>query len=80
MPIHLSDKHGANHFCLQAFLSEQSFPILSMSCSSFAVILLFFKVSLDIHSGIFLPVGLVHDINYFPRQIFSWYLFSQKRC
>ena len=50
MPIRLPDKHNVvNHFCLQvqAFLSEQSFPSLSMSCccSSFTVILLFFKVS-----------------------------------
>ena len=33
--IRLPDKHNvANHFCLQAFLSEQSFPSLSMSCCS----------------------------------------------
>ena len=33
MHIRLSDKHNVvNHFCLQAFLSEQSFPSLSMSC------------------------------------------------
>ena len=31
--IRLSDKHNVvNHFCLQAFLSEQSLPSLSMSC------------------------------------------------
>ena len=42
MHILLPDKHNvANHFCLQAFLSEQSFPSLPMSCSS-AVIFLFF--------------------------------------
>ena len=46
MHIRLPDKHNVvNHFCLQAFLSEQSFPSLSMSCcSSSTVILLFFKV------------------------------------
>ena len=46
MHIRLSDKHNVvNHFCLQAFLSEQSFPSLSMSyCSSSTVILLLFKV------------------------------------
>ena len=37
MHIHLPDKHVVNHFCLQAFLSEQSFPSLSMSCCSSAV-------------------------------------------
>ena len=46
MHIRLSDKHNfPNHFCLQAFLSEQFFPSLSISCCSSAVILLFFKVS-----------------------------------
>ena len=35
MHIRLPDKHDVgNHFCLQACLSEQSFPSLSMSCSS----------------------------------------------
>ena len=35
MHIRLPDKHNVvNHFCLQAFLSEQSFPSLSMSCCS----------------------------------------------
>ena len=38
MHIRLPDKHNvSNHFCLQAFLSEQSFPSLSMSCCSSAV-------------------------------------------
>ena len=33
MHIRLPDKHNvSNHFCLQAFLSEQSFPSLSMPC------------------------------------------------
>ena len=42
MHIRLPDKHNvANHCCLQAFLSEQRFPSLPMSCSS-AVIFLFF--------------------------------------
>ena len=46
MLIRLPDKHNfVNHFCLQAFLSEKSFPSLPMSCcSSSTVILLFFKV------------------------------------
>ena len=37
MHIRLPNKHNVvNHFCLQVFLSEQSFPSLSMSgCSSF---------------------------------------------
>ena len=44
MHIRLPDKHNVvNHFCLQAFLSEQSFPSLSMSCCSSTVILLFFQ-------------------------------------
>ena len=35
MDIRLPDKHNfVNHFCLQSFLSEQSFPSLSMSCCS----------------------------------------------
>ena len=35
MHIRLPDKHDVgNHFCLQACLSEQSFPSLSMSCCS----------------------------------------------
>ena len=39
MHIRLPDKHNVvNHFCLQAFLSEQSFPSLSMS----SVLLLLF--------------------------------------
>ena len=37
MHIRLPDKHVANHFCLQAFLSEQSFPSLPMSCCSSTV-------------------------------------------
>ena len=37
MHIRLPDKHIINHFCLQAFLSEQSFPSLPMSCYSSAV-------------------------------------------
>ena len=35
-------KHNAaSHFCPQAFLLEQSFPILSLSCSSTVILLLF---------------------------------------
>ena len=49
MHIRLPDKHNVvNHFCLQAFLSEQSFPSLSYVLLFFTlllfVILLFFKV------------------------------------
>ena len=42
MHIRLPDRHNiTNHLCLEAFISEQSFPSSSMSSSS-AVILLFF--------------------------------------
>ena len=56
MHIRLPDKHNAaNHFCLQAFLSEQSFPSLSMSCCSSAVLFCCFSrlVScyLELHYG-----------------------------
>ena len=45
MHIRLPDKHNvANHFCLQAFLSEQSFSSLSTLCLV-VLLLLFFKVS-----------------------------------
>ena len=48
MHIRLPDKHFVNHFCLQAFLSEQSFPSLSYVLLFFILlftdILLFFKV------------------------------------
>ena len=46
MHIRLPDKHNVvSHFCLQAFLSEESFPSLPLSyCPSSNVILLFFKV------------------------------------
>ena len=38
MHIRLPGKHNvANHFCLQAFLSEQSFPSLPFSCCSSTV-------------------------------------------
>ena len=81
MHIHLPDKDNVNHFCLQAFLSEQSFRVLFMSCccSSSTIILLFFKASSNfilaadiiqsqVSSGFFLPVGLVYDTEYFPLQ------------
>ena len=102
MHIRLPDKHVASHFCLQAFLSEQSFRSLSLSCSSAVILLLFISVGaassnftrvvcwyrLELHSGSFLRVGLVHHIDYFPLQTryisniianvyiqsFNWYL------
>ena len=40
MHIRLPDKHNVvNHFCLLAFLSEQIFPSLSMSCCSFSSVI-----------------------------------------
>ena len=43
--ICLPDKHNfASHFCLQVFLSEQSFPIFFLSCSSAVILLLFIRV------------------------------------
>ena len=42
MHIRLPDKHNvANYFCLQAFLSEQSFPSLSYALLFFILLLLF---------------------------------------
>ena len=92
MHIRLPDKHNVvNHFCLQAFLSEQSFPSLSMSCCSsffYCYFVVFqgqiaaslnFIPAAGLRSGFFLPVGLVHDIEYFPLQSLNWYL-CQKRC
>ena len=87
MHICLPDKHNvANHFCLQVFLSEQSF---SMSCFSSTVSFVVFQgyvvscylklhygywYRLELLSGSFLPVGFVHDIDYFPLQSFNRYL------
>ena len=76
MHISLPDKRNVvNNFCRQAFLSEQSFPSLSMSFSSSStVILLFFKLHsscwyrLELRSGFLVSVGLVHDTEYFPFQ------------
>ena len=81
MHIRLSDKHNVvNHFCLQAFLSEQSFPSLSMSCCSsfFYYYFVVFQGQIaarsnfipagGLRSGFFLPVILVHDTEYFPLQ------------
>ena len=40
MHIRLPDKHNVvNHFCLEAFLSEQSFPALSTSCCSSSTVI-----------------------------------------
>ena len=44
MHIRLPDKYVASHFFLQDFLSKQSFPSLSLSCSSAAILLLFMSV------------------------------------
>ena len=84
MHIRLPDKHVASHFCLQAFLSEQSFPSLSLSCSSAVILLLSIRVGaassnftrvvcryrLDLATlaGFFLPVGLAHHIIYVSYQ------------
>ena len=83
MHIRLPGKHNvASHFCLQSVLSEQKFPSLSLSCSSTVILLLFILVGaassnfirvvcwcrLALHSGFFLPVGLVHHIDYVPLQ------------
>ena len=46
MHIRLPDKHNVvNHFCLQAFLSEQPFPSLSYVLLCFTLLLLFFCFS-----------------------------------
>ena len=58
--IRLPDKYVARHFCLQAFLSKQSFPSLSLSCSS-AVILLPF-ISVGAASSNFTRVVNVHIV------------------
>ena len=87
MHIRLTDKHNvAHHFCLQVFLSEQSFPSLSiMSCCSSTVFCYFsrlaassnFVMAVDIVSGFFLPADFVHDSDYFPLQSFNWYLIKR---
>ena len=84
MHIRLPDKHVASHFCLQAFLSEQRFPSLSLSCSSAVILLLSIRVGaassnftrvvcryrLDLATlaRFFLPVGLAHHITYVSLQ------------
>ena len=95
MHIRLPNKHNiANHFCLQVFLSEQIFSSLSMSvCSSFYYC--YFsrldggelkphsgcRYRLELRSRFFLPVGLVHDTEYFPLQSLNRYLpVYVKRC
>ena len=95
MHIRLPNKHNfVNHFCLQVFLSDQSFPSLSMSgCSSFYYC--YFSgldsgklephsgcwYRLELRSRFFLQVGLVHDTEYFPFQSLKWYLSVYvKRC
>ena len=88
----LPDTHSvATNFFLQAFLSEQSFPSLSISCCSSVVYFVLFQgylaaslnfinavdidIDIELHSGFFLPVGLIHDTDYFPlQQSFNWYL------
>ena len=45
MHIRLPDKHNVvNHFCLQAFLSEQSFPSLSYDVLLFFIFLYYYLV------------------------------------
>ena len=95
MHIRLPDRlNVVNHFCLQAFLLEQSFSSLSMPCCSSTTVILLFSnpqlvschlelhygcwCRLELHSGFFLPVGLVYDIDYLPLQRFNWYLLSQR--
>ena len=68
------DRHNvAKHFCLQIFLSEQSFASLPVSCSS-AVILLFFITVLPrrverhlgcslSHVAFGLPAGFSQDLH-----------------
>ena len=87
MHIRLTDKHNvAHHFCLQAILSKQSFP--SLSIMSAVLLLLFsyfsrlaassnFVMAVDIVSVFFLPAGFVHDSDYFPLQSLNWYLIKR---
>ena len=61
MQIRLCDKHNVvNHFCLQAFLSEQSFPGLSVSCcsSSFYCYFVVFQRQIAASSN-FIPAAVI---------------------
>ena len=61
----LPNRHTvANHPRPQDFLSEQSFPSLSVSCSS--------AVTYNVISA--LPAGLFQKFDYFHRQTLDWYL------
>ena len=50
MHIRLPDKHNVvNHFCLQAFLSEQSFPSLSYVLLFFILLRYFVVISYHVN-------------------------------
>ena len=89
MYIRLLDKHTVvNLFRLQAFISAWSFPSFSYMLLSFCCFILLFSrlvscylelhygcwYRLELHSGFFLPVGLVYETDYFSLQSFYWYL------
>ena len=60
MHIRLPDRHNAaNHFFLQVFLSEQSFPRLSMSCSSAVILLLSMRLRVAASSNFTTDVDIV---------------------
>ena len=60
MHIRLPDKHNVvNHFCLQAFLSEQSFPSLSFVLLFFILLRYFVVISEHVNFRNLLPFYLI---------------------
>ena len=81
------------HFVYKPFSQNEVFQVcLSVYVLFFCAAILLFLIRLggcklelyydcwyrwELHSGFFLPVGLVHDIDYFPFQTFDWYLIAR---
>ena len=79
MHIRLPDRHNAaNHFFLQVFLSEQSFPRLSMSCSSAVILLFSIRLCVAASSNFTTDVDIVqsHSEGFFCQQVLPMMLIT----